>query len=68
MAVAAEGPHARLTIRQERLDPAVAAGYGAGWDAHLHGLRAECEPGAPAADWSARFGAVHAAYRARLGG
>lgn len=66
-ATAEGGPSSHLVLEHVLLPGAQAAGYGAGWHAHLDGLAAELQDGPPAA-WDEVFAAVLPRYRSRAAG
>ncbi|GAB3880643.1 SRPBCC family protein [Terrabacter terrigena] len=61
--VATDGDGARLTLRHERLTPAQAPGYAAGWDTYVRSLDAYLR-GADGPDWDAMWSALHELYAA----
>jgi len=61
--ITADGDAARLVLRHERLAPAQAAGYAAGWDTYVRRLEADLA-GDPLPDWDATWMALHALYAA----
>ncbi|HSU74110.1 MAG TPA: SRPBCC family protein [Terrabacter sp.] len=61
--VSTDGDGARLVLRHERLNPAQAPGYAAGWDTYVRRLEADLADD-PLPDWDTTWTALHARYAA----